>query len=118
NLDALTLNINQAIPCSLIINEVVTNTLKHAFDADKGIITINLSEERNTISISIEDNGKGLPDSLEDPAEYETLGFQLINTLASQLEAHYKFSSENGGTTFTIYFERTKTTGKLGFDQI
>src|SRR5699024_12020850 len=58
NLEAVTLNINQAIPCSLIINEVVTNALKHAFDDDKGIITINLSEERSTIFLSITDNGK------------------------------------------------------------
>src|SRR5699024_10639600 len=49
NLEALTLNINQAIPCSLIINEVVTNVLKHAFDDDQGTITINLTEERSTI---------------------------------------------------------------------
>src|SRR5699024_3299489 len=120
NLEALTLNINQAIPCSLIINEVITNVLKHAFDDDQGKITINLTEERNTIFLSIKDNGKGLPDTLEGANEYKTLGFQLINTLATQLEAQYQFSSQNGGTTFSIRFERAKTkgTGNAGLDQI
>ncbi|HLR25720.1 MAG TPA: PAS domain-containing protein [Fodinibius sp.] len=120
NLEAVTLNINQAIPCSLIINEVVTNALKHAFDDDKGIITINLSEERSTIFLSITDNGKGLPDHFNGSAEYETLGFQLINTLATQLEAQYQFSSQNGGTTFSIHFERAKakSTGSTGSDQV
>ncbi len=62
DLQRISLNINQAIPFSLIINEVVTNVLKHAFDAQKeGTLSVILKEHENIISIQIVDNGKGLP---------------------------------------------------------
>ncbi|NIT61996.1 MAG: PAS domain S-box protein, partial [Aliifodinibius sp.] len=61
--DSITLNINQAIPSSLIVNEVITNILKHAFEDDtqEGRITVSAREDNEAVTLSIKDNGKGIP---------------------------------------------------------
>ncbi len=85
-LDPIKLNINQAVPCCLIVNEVVTNCVKHAFeDQQTGNIFIKLKKSNNTLSISISDNGKGLP-PIGDRKDRESLGFELIDTLCQQLK--------------------------------
>lgn len=112
NLEPLTINVNQAIPCSLIINEVVTNALKHAFhEGEEGAIYITLSEKNNTIFLVIKDNGKGLPDEYKNLVQQESLGFRLIDTLATQLEAESQFISQNNGTQFSLQFKRSELKG-------
>ncbi len=107
------LNINQAIPTSLIINEVVTNALKHAFGVNgKGVLSISLSEENNTVSLQINDNGKGLPQDFQELQSGESLGLKLIDTLSKQLEAEYTYQSmDNGGTQFSLAFEKADVKG-------
>jgi PAS domain S-box-containing protein len=109
-MDTVKLNVNQAIPCSLIINEVVTNALKHAFE-NTGTIRIELSEEQNQINLSIADNGKGLPYDYKQLIHKGSLGFKLIDTLSKQLEATYQFISDTGGTEFSLSFERAEVKG-------
>ena len=98
-------NIKQAIPCALIVNEVTTNILKHAFKGRKeGEISIYLSADGKQLSLKITDNGRGMPDNL-DPASGKTLGLHLIDTLTRQLEANYHFDSSDGkGTSFVLQF--------------
>ncbi|MCW9706552.1 PAS domain-containing protein [Fodinibius salsisoli] len=111
-LEPITINVNQAIPCSLIINEVVTNALKHAFNGEEdGTIGVNLSEKNDTISLVIKDNGMGLPDDYENLIEQGSLGFQLIKTLTTQLEAESHFVSQGNGTQFSLHFERSDLPG-------
>lgn len=110
DLAPIKLNVNQAIPCSLIVNEVVTNALKHAFD-DEGTIRILLREQEKRIKLTISDNGKGLPDDYEDLINKGSLGFKLIDTLSFQLNGHYQFSSGNPGTEFTFQFDRAEIRG-------
>jgi PAS domain S-box-containing protein len=100
------LNINQSIYCSIIINEVVTNILNHAFkNRPKGSIEINLQEENGFITICIYDDGHPLPDSFPD--EYTSgLGIELIHILARQLEGTFSFRSENGTSTFELTFKK------------
>jgi PAS domain S-box-containing protein len=100
------LNINQSIYCSIIINEVVTNILNHAFkNRPKGSIEINLQEENGFITICICDDGHPLPDSFPD--EYTSgLGIELIHILARQLEGTFSFRSENGASTFELTFKK------------
>ncbi|WP_416221618.1 histidine kinase dimerization/phosphoacceptor domain -containing protein [Rhodohalobacter sp.] len=107
NLESIVVNINQAIPFSLIINEVVTNILKHAFDeGESGTLSLSLFEEAGNITLIIEDDGKGLPDDFDPNGTEETLGLELIKTLASQLNADYTYKSLEQRTQFTITFKR------------
>ncbi|MBN2731038.1 MAG: PAS domain S-box protein, partial [Balneolaceae bacterium] len=104
------LNINQALPCSLIVNEVVTNALKHAFDDSKdAVLEIELYCENEEVYLRVSDNGNGLPEDLdfENP---KTLGLQLIDTLKDQLDAELKISTGNG-TTFELRFKKGDTKG-------
>jgi PAS domain S-box-containing protein len=105
-MDAGKLNINQAIPCGLILNELVVNCYKHAFpEQDVGTILVGFLKEGDTVTISIEDNGKGMPDNF-DIDEQQTLGMTIIKTLSSQLEGDLSIQSgkDEVGTCCTISF--------------
>ncbi|WP_142453796.1 sensor histidine kinase [Gracilimonas mengyeensis] len=89
------LNINQAIPLGLLINELITNSFKHAFEGmEDGRIFIGLYEEDDEIQAVYEDNGKGFKNKVFDSSN--TLGVTLIKTLLGQLEADYTINAENG----------------------
>ncbi|MDZ7681087.1 MAG: histidine kinase dimerization/phosphoacceptor domain -containing protein [Fodinibius sp.] len=102
--DPIKLTVNQAIPCGLILNEMITNAHKHAFKGrDEGQITIQLKQDARDITMQISDNGVGIPEdiSLENPS---SLGLKLIGTLAKQLKADAEFLDCDTGTTFTLQF--------------
>jgi PAS domain S-box-containing protein len=98
------LGVDTAIPCGLIINELVSNSLKHAFpDGKAGEIRIELrSGDHGKFSLMVSDNGIGLPKYM-DFRNTESLGLQLINTLVEQLEGTIELD-RSGGTTFKIIF--------------
>lgn len=107
NLSQVFLSLDQAIPCGLIVNELVSNALKHAFPNGKaGIIRIELSEENEQVYLGIVDDGIGLPDKL-DTKNTETLGLQLVWSLAEQLDAKLDIKRDRG-TEYLITFERLK----------
>lgn len=111
DLNQVDLNINQAIPFSLIVNEVVTNVIKHAFQGkSKGKIKVTLSEKDSLLHLSIKDNGIGIPEDFEIKKN-QTLGLNLIDTLAKQLDAEYNYNSTELGTSFNIQFERLEIKG-------
>jgi PAS domain S-box-containing protein len=104
------LDINQAIPTAILINELVTNAYKHAFDDNQpGTIEILLRELDQEISIIVRDDGKGLPDDflVEDHA---SIGMNLIETLTNQLEGEL-FHTSDEGTEFKVVFESKKQSG-------
>ncbi len=106
DLDKIHLNINQAVPCSLIVNEVVTNCLKHAFnDQDTGEIEISLKKSGDKVNFIISDNGVGFSDPV-DKANSGSIGLELIQTLTKQLEGEYFYKPlpEGGGTIFELTF--------------
>ena len=90
-------DINIAIPCSLIIFELVTNAIKHAFpDEEKGEIYVHVSEkDENTFLLVVKDNGIGLPESF-DLNNIDSLGFELVNALAKQVDGEISIESDNG----------------------
>ena len=100
---SINLVLDQAIPFGLIVNELVTNSLKHAFKRrDKGVISVAASVEEGVANLAFSDDGVGLPDSfnLETPT---TLGLQIVSMLARQL--HGEFTVEPGaGACFRIRF--------------
>lgn len=105
DLQDIYLNLDTSIPCGLIINEVVSNSLKYAFEGKKkGAITIKFSKLSNDkLKLIISDNGIGLPDNF-DIENAESLGLQLVTTLTTQIGGELVISTKKG-TSFTIMFK-------------
>jgi two-component sensor histidine kinase len=92
-----------AIPCGLIINELVSNCLKHAFPGgERGEIYIDLSSDHDQIILTVGDNGGAFPKGL-DFRNTESLGLQLVLSLIEQLEGAIELHSD-GKTEFRIAF--------------
>lgn len=101
----IAVNIDTAIPCGLIINELFSNSFKHAFRNCKGSHAINnvenlisvafQSDQENGFVLSVKDNGKGLPPGL-DYRNTETLGLQLVSTLTDQLKGKMEVEGGEG----------------------
>lgn len=107
------MNINQAIPFSLITNEVITNCAMHAFPgSEKGEIRINLSQnpENSEVTLRIRDNGRGLPKEF-NPAKITSTGMQFITTLSSQLHGDFQYSNMKNGTEFKLRFLKKERRG-------
>ena len=104
NVENVFLPMDTAIPCGLIINELVTNSLKHAFTDNKhGEILIQaVYHSDNKFTLTIKDNGKGIPEDV-DFNKSRTVGFNLINSLVRQLGGNLKIN-RNEGTEFNITF--------------
>jgi two-component sensor histidine kinase len=98
------LDMNPAITCGLIINELVSNALKHGFsDGRAGRIEVTLREAGTArYELSVSDNGVGMPPGL-DLAKADTLGLQLVHDLAEQLHGKLEIDQVSG-TTFRIRF--------------
>ncbi|HVY93987.1 MAG TPA: sensor histidine kinase, partial [Bryobacteraceae bacterium] len=97
NVEPINLNLDQSIPCGLILNELISNALKHAFnDGREGTIRISLSgSESGEISLSVSDDGRGLPPDFS-MSQSNTLGHQVVSTLVRQLGAKLTVQGENG----------------------
>ncbi len=97
------LSVDMAIPCSLIINELVSNCLKHAFPDKSGKILISLSLINETnFELYVTDNGVGFPSRLNFKTT-KSLGLQLVNTLVNQIDGIIEMNASNG-TSFKIVF--------------
>lgn len=107
-IDAISLDIDTAIPCGLIINELVSNALKYAFpNTQIGEIQVTLQQQQDqSLALIVRDNGIGLPQdfNLKQP---KTLGMNLVAGLVKQLRGTLEINSEPG-TTATIKFARDK----------
>ncbi len=103
-IDDIHLPTDLAVPCGLVINELVSNAFKYAFgEEQKGTIEIKFEKtDDKQISLSVADNGKGLPKEF-DMNNLNTLGMKLVSQLAIQLEGELTVESENGAK-FTIVF--------------
>jgi two-component sensor histidine kinase len=106
-LEPVTLGLNQAIPCGLILNELLTNSLKHAFPNERaGEILVKLSwKEDQPVKLTVADDGPGLPAEF-DWKESQSLGLRIMNILGRQLDGTVQ--RETGpGTVFSLTFPRT-----------
>ena len=103
------LGIDSAIPCGLIINELVSNSFKHAFTDGKGEIKIDIHSYTDTVELVVSDNGVGIPDDINF-RESKSLGLRLVTILAEdQLNGTISLD-RSGGTAFHITFrKKTKT---------
>ena len=107
------LNLDLAIPCGLIINEIVSNALKYAFvdNSEEAEITISMKIEGENLVLIIGDNGKGLPKEI-DYRNTESLGLQLVVTLTDQLSGVIDLNREKG-TNYTIIFKQNQVKNRI-----
>jgi two-component sensor histidine kinase/GAF domain-containing protein len=108
DIEDIFLDINTAIPCGLIINELVSNALKYAFpDGREGEIRVGLySDKDGKFALIIKDNGIGFPKDM-DFRNTGSLGMQLVIMLTEQIEGTVELDRSEG-TAFTITFEKPK----------
>ncbi|MEH2208518.1 MAG: PAS domain S-box protein [Nostoc sp.] len=107
--DNASLDIETAIPCGLIINELVSNALKYAFVGNCGgkIEVEFYQQSESTLTLIIRDNGVGLPENF-DSKKTKTLGITLVQGLVKQLRGKLKIDSQQG-TEFKITFTNSRT---------
>ncbi|HEX4337560.1 MAG TPA: CHASE domain-containing protein [Polyangiaceae bacterium] len=107
------LPVDAAIPCGLIINELVTNALKHAFPGNaRGTVHVSLQPGADdSIELVVQDDGRGLPEDI-DPRKTTSLGLDLVFTFAEQLEAKVEIERSHG-TAFRFRFRQPTTRSAL-----
>ena len=94
--NTLKLYADKSFPVGLIINEFITNSFKYAFGKDvKGKINIKMQEAKNTFSLILSDNGKGLPENF-NIEQSETFGMRIMKLLTEQLKGTFQLESTNG----------------------
>jgi PAS domain S-box-containing protein len=99
------IDIDTAIPLGLVINELVTNSLKYAFpEGREGTITINASRSEGIISLTVADDGIGMPDEF-DWRSTDSLGLRIVTTLVKQLDGEIERTGQKG-TVFTVTFRQ------------
>jgi len=105
DLEPVFINLDTSIPCGLVINELVSNALKYAFEGrKKGTIGIHLSRlNERMLRLRVEDDGVGLPENF-DVETAESLGLQLVTTLATQVSGTLTMERDKG-TRFTLDFK-------------
>ncbi len=99
------LDVSQAVPLGLILNEAITNAIKYAFPGNReGLIDITFEQTaEGYYALTIADNGTGLPENF-DPAQCRSLGMSLMEGLSSELGGHFTIRN-NGGTEIHIWFQ-------------
>lgn len=103
NLNGVSLSINTAIPCGLILNELLSNAARHAFVGRlKGNVEISGHKQGDDVTLTVRDNGVGFPKGL-DFRNTETLGMQIAVNLTSQLHGELDLAVEDG-TAWTLRF--------------
>ena len=106
--EKILLGIEKAIPCGLIVNELISNAIKHAFPKKTkkgGEISITLKERNNIVNLTISDNGVGIPDSI-DIEKVDSVGLKLVHRLTeTQLKGDIQLNRMKG-TTYTVTFHR------------
>lgn len=105
DLEEVFLNLDTSIPCGLIINELVSNSLKYAFQGrEKGVVVISFSKLADgKLKLIVADDGIGLPEGF-DIENAESLGLQLVTTLVTQISGKMEIDRTNG-TCFNIVFK-------------
>lgn len=113
SIDDVEININQAIPLSLIIHELITNAIKHAFSVNQsGQIGVTIQLESDHIVLIISDNGDNVPTDFD--LDYsQKLGLSLVQILTKQLNAELTYDI-SGGLTYRLTFEKKEIKGPSG----
>lgn len=105
HIEDVKLNLNAAVPCALILNELLSNCYKHAFKhVDEGEIEIRLViDDHDRLTLTLRDNGSGLDNDFD---QHDSLGVSVIRGLSEQLNGSSRFYND-GGACFILTFNRT-----------
>ena len=108
DLDPIEIDIHQAVPCALILNELLTNALKYAFPGGReGKIRVSLREsEPGSLQLTIEDNGVGLPAGRLTSPNPQSLGLRIVGILTRQLDGSLE-QQECAGTRIVLRFPKS-----------
>lgn len=107
NVDSTMLGMETAIPCGLIVNELISNSLKYAFpNGCTGYISVSLHPHSDHYLLEIEDNGIGLPDNIEFE-KTDTLGLRLVMGLINQIDGTIELKADSG-TKYQINFSEVE----------
>ncbi|MBC8257815.1 MAG: PAS domain S-box protein [SAR324 cluster bacterium] len=108
DMESVSLNINKAIPCALILNELTSNALKYAFtEQENGVFFVGLKlENKKQLILTVSDNGKGIPAEIKFSSA-KTLGLRLVRVLTRQLKGQVELKQnpdcpESKGTYFVF----------------
>jgi two-component sensor histidine kinase len=99
--DRILLPISQAVPIALIVSELLTNAIKHAFEGPGGELHLRVHRHGSDLLIAIGDNGRGLPSDF-DVQKSSGVGMRVVTALAKQLRGKLEIDSSNTGASFTI----------------
>lgn len=103
-IDELNLDVDDVVPIGLIINELITNSLKYAFpNENSGTISISLKRVNEKLKLTVEDDGIGIED-LEGSKNKKSLGFGLVNAFSDKLRADLDIASSGKGTQISMIF--------------
>jgi two-component sensor histidine kinase len=97
--DHVVLPINKSIPLGLILNEIVTNSIKYVYKVNpkqNGLFFISIKSEGDVITLIAKDSGTGFPADLDFNSKNLSLGIFLIKTLAEQIDGNARFSNDDG----------------------
>ncbi len=109
DLESFRMNIDKAIPLGLIINELITNSLKYAKpEKEFPVLSVSVKNSIDKITLSIADNGRGLPEGF-DWRSSSSFGLKLVHSLVSQLEAEIDYEGDNG-SKWILTLDRLKLT--------
>jgi PAS domain S-box-containing protein len=112
-MEKIMVDINTAVPLGLLMNELISNALKHAFPNDReGTISISGGYEGNLITLVVRDNGIGIPADF-DWKNTTSLGMRLVTSLIDQVDGTIVLDRSEG-TTFTITIKREPASGETG----
>jgi len=109
-LQEVTLNINQAVPAGLILNELLANTIEHGFEhKTQGSIMIHLNESDGRVQLLLKDNGKGLPPDFNLETA-NTTGFTIVKALVQQLDGELTIKNSEG-PSMELQFSKSDASG-------
>ncbi len=102
----LSIDLDKAVPLALIISELVTNAIKHAYAETAEVNELKITVkclDNDEVALSIKDNGGGLPEDF-NINKAKGIGFEIIRALCRQIDAKLTYNSDEGGTCFTVTF--------------
>lgn len=106
-LESIRMNNKKAVPLGLIVNELINNCYKYAFqNREKGKIDVKLNSDGDITELTVQDDGEGLPDNFEEKT-LDSLGMTLINAFTMQIDGELDVTSKNG-TAFKVRFKHTE----------
>jgi len=105
NIDDFALDVKKLFPLGIIINEIITNAMKYAYNnINEGVIETSLALEGNNAVLTISDNGPGLSEKSEADHATATFGLRLIDSLVDQIGGNFRFEKDKG-TKFILSFQ-------------